>query len=379
MSVATGISVQIFPDFESLPERVVAFLDAAGRRSFFYGIPWFRTMMQTASPPGDETRIYVAEMHARPIAILVVRERKNAGRLKTHMVLSPSHGMYTSDYGPILDTENGLAGLREIVRVIAMASPPFDVLRFDSMDPESSAFAAMESGFRDEGLVVQTFSNFGVWFENVEGLTAETYLARRSSQLRYHIGRSGRLLARSGRARIEVITGGPRLESALADYERVDAQSWKGPEPYPECIPAIVRVAAAAGVLRLGILYIDGEPAAAQIWLVHGGRATIFRLSYAEKFGKLSVGTVLTFDIFRRVLESDKVREIDIGRGDDAYKKRWLANRREKRGLLVFNPNTSKGVIAAAKNLYGHAAMSIFRKIFGPALLLARRIRSARE
>ncbi|MFZ0695005.1 MAG: GNAT family N-acetyltransferase [Alphaproteobacteria bacterium] len=356
------MSVQIYPSLESLPERVVAFVGEAERRSFFHGIPWYRALYATACPDGDEPRIYVAEREGRPIATLIARERWRAGTFRTHMLLSVSHIMYTWDYGPILDAGEGLAGLSEIVDAIAAASPAFDVLRFDSMDPYSPGFTAMVAGFRSQGFLVQPFKNFGNWFDNVEGQSSDAYLANRSSQTRYAIGRRIRSLARSGRGRYELVTGGPKLEQAVADYERVAVQSWKDEEPCPGCVPAVVHMAAKAGALRLGIYYIDNEPAAAQIWIVHGGRATIFRLSYAEKFGKLSVATALTWEIMRHVLDFDKPREIDFARGDDEYKKKWLPQRREKWGMLVFNPHTAKGLVIAAKNLIGHRVMMILRR-----------------
>ncbi len=366
------MGVQIYPRLESLPEPVIAFIGEVERRSFFYGIPWYLSLYATACPDGDEPRIYVAERTGRPVAALIARERWRAGTFRTHMLLSVSHIMYTSDYGPILDPEEGLAGLGEIIAAIATASPGFDVLRFDSMDPNSPGFETMVAGFHGHGFLVQRFKNFGNWYENVEGQTSDIYLTNRSSQTRYTIGRRVRSLARSGRGRYELVTGGPKLEQALADYERVAAQSWKDEEPWPDCVPSIVRMAAKAGTLRLGIYYIDGEPAAAQIWIVHGGRATIFRLGYAEKFGKLSVATALTWEIMRHVLDVDKPREIDFGRGDDDYKKKWLPRRREKWGMLVFNPSTAKGLISAAKNLIGHRVMMTLRQIGRTLRLLPR-------
>ena len=357
------MSVQIYPSLDSLPERVVAFVGEAERRSFFHGIPWYRALYATACPDGDAPRIYVAEDNGRPVAVLIARERWRAGTLRTHMLISVSHILYTWDYAPILDAGEGMAGLSEIIAAIATSSPAFDVLRFDSMDPHSPGFTAMVAGFRRHGFLVQPFKNFGNWYENVLGQTSEIYLANRSPQMRYAIGRRIRGLARSGRGRYELVTGGAKLDQAFADYERVAAQSWKkDKEPAPACVSAIVHAAAKAGALRLGIYYIDDEPAAAQIWIVQGGGATIFRLAYAEKFGKLSVATALTWEIMRHVLDVDKPREIDFARGDDEYKKKWLPRRREKWGMLVFNPNTAKGLVSAAKNLIGHRVMMTLRR-----------------
>src|ERR1700733_14691906 len=67
-----NITVQVYSGFDSLPERLIAFLDAAAGRSFFYSIPWFRMLLRTAGPRGDKPRIYAAESRGRPVAVLIL-------------------------------------------------------------------------------------------------------------------------------------------------------------------------------------------------------------------------------------------------------------------------------------------------------------------
>lgn len=114
---------------------------------------------------------------------------------------------------------------------------------------------------------------------------------------------------------------GAALADGVWDYETVYAESWKSAEPFSDFMPHLIRAAATVGALRLGILKVDGKPAAAQCWLAWRGRVTIHKLAHATRFDELSVGTILTMRMKERVLERDKPREIDFGRGDDAYKK----------------------------------------------------------
>lgn len=360
---APMMSVRVYASFDVLPERLVAFLDAAAADNFFCGIPWFRTLLQTAGPSADEPCIYVAESGGRPAAVLFARERKAAGRLKAHMLLGPSHGLNAPIYAPVLDPELGAAGLRAIVAAMIRTVPPFHVLRFDSLDRDAPEFAALAAALRGRGLLVQRFFNFQNYFEDVRGLTIERYLARRSRQTRYHIGRHVRRLARSGRGRIEVVQAGPELKPALIDYALVDLQSWKDQEAYPDVIPTLAQAAAGSGALRLGLLYIDDEPAAAQVWIVSAGRATLLRMHHVREYAHLSPGTVLTFEMLRRILAVDAIREVDFGAGDEPFKRKWLAQSRERVGLLAFNPRTVKGLLAAARHIGGHAAMSLARRM----------------
>ncbi len=371
---AAAIDVDVYRSFESLPEAVAAFFAAAGASSFFHSIPWYRAMLATAGPESDQPAIYVAARGGRPIAALVARERKAAGKLKTHMLLGPSRSANASLYAPVLDGADGRAGLAAIAGAIAHAAPPFHVLRFDCLDRATPEFAALAGAFRRHRMPVQAFFNFHNYYDDVTGLSFDDYLARRPPDMRRATAYAVRRLARKGRARFEVIEGGADLEAALIDYALVDLQSWKEPDFYPACTPELARAAAGARVLRLGLLRIDGELAAAQIWLVAAGRATIWRHHYAQKFAKLSPGTVLTYEMFRHALAGKNLREIDFGPGGDAFKQDWLSRIRERTGLIAFNPRTAKGLAAALRHFGGHVA-----SLLAPTLRAALHRRSERQ
>jgi hypothetical protein len=126
---------------------------------------------------------------------------------------------------------------------------------------------------------------------------------------------------------------GAELETALATYQAVYAQSWKQPEPCLEFIPELVKLAAERGWLRLGVLWLNGEPLAAQLWLTGGGKANIYRLAYIKGVEKLSAGSVLTQALMQHAMDVDRVTEVDYLSGDDAYRANWMALRRKLVGL----------------------------------------------
>jgi CelD/BcsL family acetyltransferase involved in cellulose biosynthesis len=113
----------------------------------------------------------------------------------------------------------------------------------------------------------------------------------------------------------------------------------------------------------MGVLFIDDEPAAAQFWIVRGGKATIYKLVYAEEFARFSPGTLLTMEMMRRVLEQDSPAQVDFGRGDDAYKKLWLSSRSERWGIEAANPRTLNGLPRSFWILAGGVRSAVKRKL----------------
>jgi CelD/BcsL family acetyltransferase involved in cellulose biosynthesis len=142
---------------------------------------------------------------------------------------------------------------------------------------------------------------------------------------------------------VAVVGDGAELPAALDQYERVYAASWKRGEPYPEFIRCLAADLAASGALRLSLLYLDQRPIAAQIWVVQHHVATLYKLAHDRAFDALSPGTVLTMRLLERLLDDERITEFDLGIGDDRYKRLWASRRRERIGLLGFDPLTVKG------------------------------------
>jgi hypothetical protein len=258
---------------------------------------------------------------------------------------------FTAEYLPCGDrlALDSLDGFAHEARAAA------DVIRLDCLPHPDPLFTAFDQSLAAAGWLRQSWFHFGSWYLPTAGLSSERYLEGRPVQLRRNLKRSLKQLAQHG-ARFRLTSGGPELEHALRQYETVYRASWKPPEIHPEFVPALAQAAAAAGALRLGICEIGGIPAAAQIWLVLNGRATIFKIAYDERFRSVSVGSALTWWMMRAMLDEEQVREVDFGRGDDHYKRWWLSERRERWGLLAFNPLTPGGLALAARHIGGRWA-----------------------
>jgi hypothetical protein len=232
----------------------------------------------------------------------------------------------------------------------------WDVVNLRPLDMNDPAYAGLSDSFRAIGMVVQTYLCFGNWYLDVQGRSYAEYLSGLSSVLRKNIPYAARKLDRTAQVRYVLITSHEGLEQGLQDYEKVYNVSWRNKaEPYPGFIPGLARTAAEQGWLRLGVLYLNDEPAAAQLWLTYAGVASIYKISYDERFSKLSVGTVLTAKMMEQALDVDKVREVDYLGGDEPYKSAWMSHRRERWGMMVFNPITIRGLGQILRHVWGRS------------------------
>jgi hypothetical protein len=164
------------------------------------------------------------------------------------------------------------------------------------------------------------FDHFGNWHEDVAGLDWAGYLARRPGALRETIRRRLRRAEKLPAARFSLLSQPADMDEAAEVFEAVYARSWKEPEPFPRFNVALMRVMAAAGLLRFGAWWVGATPVAVQVWVQEHGHATVLKLAHDEAFKAHSPGTVLTALMLRHLLDQEHVTEIDFGRGDDDYK-----------------------------------------------------------
>jgi GNAT acetyltransferase-like protein len=203
--------------------------------------------------------------------------------------------------------------------------------------------APLRRAFKAGGWQVFVTPRTGNWRIDTHGLDFEAYWAGRPAQLRNTAKRRGRTAG----LEIEIYD---RFDSrAWADYEAVYRASWKPEEGSFAFLRALAAQEGAAGTLRLGVARKDGRPVAVQLWLVENGEATIHKLAYAEHAKAMSPGTLLGMEMFRRAIDTDRVRAIDYGTGDDGYKKDWMAERRTLWRIEAFNPRTPRGLAGAAR------------------------------
>jgi hypothetical protein len=349
--------LNVYSGFDDLPFEYRILFEENSANSIFISLTWFKNFVATAVDPGDKIHLYGLESQSSacvPLALLPMRS------CTPHRKLSSLSNYYSTSYAPLVrnnaDTQECLDAL---ARGVCSGRPYWEIMDFSPMRSDRPQFEQLAKALRSAGMAVQTYFCSGNWYTPLEGRHFGEYWDSLPSSVRNIAKSKNRKIERSKRVHVEVVTGGARLDEAIQNYQTVYSASWKVPEPYVYFIPGLIRMAADRNWLRLGLAYVDGVPAAAQIWLVNCGIAYIYKIAYDQKYAALSVGSYLTNKMMEYVIDTDRVEQLDYLSGDDRYKRDWMSHRRELWGIMAANPRTLRGSLATARHIGGRAVKKV--------------------
>jgi hypothetical protein len=221
--------------------------------------------------------------------------------------------------------------------------------------PSHPTFHALLSGLRANDWIPFRFFCFGNWFLRVDG-SWEDYLRKRSANLRSAIRRRGKRFAADG-GTLQIVTNPEHLSSTRSlNSRQIYSASWKKPEPYPDFVPALIRRLASQGnapprnCAARGTYHcsatVDRRPPEGQH--LQGGvpRAICVLLSRERYLPRTCCSTASI---------RDHVQEVDFLIGDDRYKRMWMSDRRERWGIVAYNPRTLIGCALLLKEIAGRS------------------------
>lgn len=348
-------SVAVFEHLSDFPADVRQLFIEPEQENLQLGTSWLQNLAATVYPNHSGVRVFVLRRAGQAVAALPVLVKK--GFLGWDVEALSNY--YTSLYAPALAGDLQCHELALLIKAVLDAHAPVGSFRFSPMDPESTGYSRLEAALRENAIVSFRFFCFGNWYLRVSG-SWSNYLTDRSGTLRNTIKRMTKRFSADGGS-FELVRGGIELDRGIQAFERVYATSWKQPEPYPDFIPSLITMSAAQNALRLGIAVLHGLPIAAQLWLVANGKAYIYKVAYNEEYKAYAPGTLLTAMLMQHVLDTDQVSEVDFLTGDDPYKKTWMSHRRERWGIIGYNPITLRGMVGLIKEALG--------RTFGPSLM----------
>ncbi len=334
-----------YTDWHQLPDSADALFERAEKESLFLSRQWLaRVAAETAND--DETLLLACVVSGDTVmAILPLMQSP----IKTWYAVK--HG-YTALYSLLLaDAEQPhvLACLAQGLNQLPFGGVLLEPVAKDDKKLVALQHALEAAGFRCD----HAFRHYN-WIHRVQGESFADYMAARPTQVRSTIDRKQRKLEREHGFEIRLYTG-DEVQPAMADYYAIYCASWKANEQNEDFLNDIVESFSKAGWTRLAVLYSQGKPAAAQLWFVHHGKAYVFRLAYDEAWRRYSPGSILTRYMMQRVIDVDKVEEIDYLTGNDFYKQDWMSERRERYVLCCIKNTKTVGrygrVVGALKRL----------------------------
>lgn len=310
-----------YSDWSQLPDSANALFVQAEKESVYLSRSWFESLTSTGLDDDHTLLLACVVAGERVMAILPLMETTG----KTWYSLK--HG-YTPRYSLLLaddDQPRVLACLVEGLKQSSVGGILLEPVADDDGHLADLQCAMEPAGFHCEHI----FRDYN-WIFRLQGQSYKEYMASRPAQLRNTISRKTRKLEREHGYDIRLFTGDEALQE-MSDYYVVYNASWKQNElTNAGFLDCFVEGFSRAGWSRLAILYIKSQPVAAQLWFVHQGKASIFRLSYDEAWKQYSPGSILTSFLMEYVIDVDKVEEIDFLTGNDAYKQDWMSERRER-------------------------------------------------
>ena len=346
----SGATVERFNHPRELPEDAVALMRRREQAYVEFGADWFGLLTDTVFRDKSQAVLYVLRRQGRALAVLPIGTQQGEAALEVGALAN----YYTTLYAPAMEDDLRAEDLLPLMLALRRGHRGTPAYRFWPMDPHSREFQLLRDALRLAGLRPHEYFAFGNWYLQVDG-DWPAYLKNRSGQLRSTIKRMTKRLAAEDNGRLEIIRDTADVERGIAAYEAVYGASWKVPEPYVEFIPGLIRLCAERGWLRLGLAWIGDKPIAAQLWIVNAGRAHIYKVAYDEAFKAIAPGTLVTALLLEEAIERDRVTEVDYLIGDDAYKKTWMSHRRERFGLVAYDPATPRGLFGLLRQAAGNA------------------------
>ncbi|MCB1667788.1 MAG: GNAT family N-acetyltransferase [Pseudomonadales bacterium] len=358
-----------YKNYQELPESYSDLLTLSAEKGFFYDRPWLEFLMEKYYSDESEMCLIGVEQESdgKPLFLAPLRMTRSDGavfgaRTLTSIGHMENYSLINFLFSPCVPASEYPILLSALMKELRegcdqLGLPAADVIRLWPAERGSELASLVHQSLRNAGYYVQVYDNSYNQYEVTTDLDYEGYFQSRSSNHRYNVRRRERNLEKEGRVKFELCTDdkdAEKFQKLLDGYILSSVVSWKEPgSMVSKGILDLIKLTAERGCMRLGVLYLDDRPVAAQYWVVSGGVASCLRLGYDEKYKKEAPGVVLTGFMIQHLLDQDGVGLLDYGYGNDEYKKKWTKDSRFYVGFMAFNSSTWRGRYFAAKHILG--------------------------
>jgi hypothetical protein len=313
---------EYYHHWDKLPKSIDALFEYCNHQSMFFSREWFETLDATPLEADQPLLLLSVLDHGGVVALLPLIGMAENSENKQSL----SH-RYTALYSLLLAKEKQT----DILACLAAGLNQMSIhsLVLSPIAEDDSNLLGLKKALESLGYDYHQHFFFYNWIHRTQQQSYDEYMAERPTKLRNTLARKQRKLEREHGYTIRMFKG-DEVQQGLTDYHTIYSASWKANEQYADLLNAVAVNFSVRDWTRLAVLYIDGKPAAAQLWFVVGAKASIFRLAYAEEWKRYSSGSILTAYLMHYVIDIDQVKEIDFLTGNEAYKQDWMSVRRQR-------------------------------------------------
>jgi hypothetical protein len=364
-NAANLIVITTLRSCEAIPQEFEPVFADARTASILRTRPWLEAFARSGMDAGSRFRLYAIAEDGEPLALLpavVSRLYRAHGRARVLHFIQPDGEPYSPlapsdrpDFAPIL------YGLLEC---IAAERRRCDVIRVSPLDPASVFARLLQLNLRERHYPMQAFRHLDDRYESTDGMSSEAYLAARPSALMTDLRDRIRPFFESGQASFRLITETSELDAAHEAYLTVLESNPREAEIEPEGYARdVMHVAADAGALRFGVIEFDGTPVAVQMWIASADTARCLRIWSNPRVPSLLLDDALVERMVPHLLDVDHVRELNFGAIGDAFAQTWAPRKRERIGIIAFNPRTWRGIKSTIRHIVLPKVLSVPRRV----------------
>ena len=338
----------------AVPPAAMDLCPPLGEGDLFSSAPWLAGPAQAALQPGDQLHMQVVVDDTPPARCVALLPAVYSRLYGSHPGARVLHFLQREEqpYQPIGAQVSDAHVAESAVRALAGRERPIDVVRASPLDPDHPFTPALAAALQRNGFWIQFYRHARSHFAAVAGLSFAAYLAQRPRALRESLELNTRLLMQGGRGEFHFPCTPELVEDAWETFclviSRAPAADAADSLDY---LREVLMTSAEAGLLRLGIFSLDGEPVAMQLWVIVGHKARCLRIWSAQGQRAFPVDDVLTQLVALCLLDGDHVEELEFGDVDEAFAADWATGVRDRLGLAAFNRRTWRGFRGAVRHI----------------------------
>lgn len=316
MAGRSGATVEWFRRPRELPEEARALMRRREDDGVEFGADWFDLLADTVFVPPADAQLLVLRRQGRTLAVLpVARPAGTGGRA------APGARRGTRLYAPALEDDLIAEDLLPLMLALRRShrAPAYHLC---PLEAQSRELQLMRGALRLAGLRPCGDAAPGRWHLRVDGGPPP----------------HGAVSAAAAGVRLQILRDEADVDGGIAAYEAVRTAVARTPDPQAQLLSGLIRLGARRGWLRLGVAWRGDAPVAVQLWIVNAGRARI----HLQAQRAADAAAALAAHLLQQAIDVDGVADVEAA--TDAGRPAWMTQRRERLGLVAFDPATARGL-----------------------------------